>query len=165
MRVLLIILGMASVLSGCRTSRNMDVDKNTSYHSGLDEIDAKFDSIMATIKIQQHEISEKLSDIKSSSRTVYYSDPDSTGKQYPIVVSETSTSREDKESKDTFTDTEASIREIRDEVRQLTSNVDSLLQEKSKVVEMSWWDMNKWYVYLSAVAVIVILSLVYKLKR
>lgn len=160
---LYIILSLA--LPACRTSQNVDTDKQVDYSGELAGMQHQLDSLMAAVQVERKEITDRLSNLKVEHKTVYYSIPDSTGRQYPVIISQTNADKEDKENTETTTELHATISELRAEVTSLNQRIDSFVKEQQKVAEMTWWDLHKWEVCVVVVLLIVVGYMIYKLKK
>lgn len=147
----LVVMILVMSLAGCATPKNTDRTTNVDYSSTLQQMQSRMDSLMYNMQIQRKEVSEKLSNLKIENTTTYLSPPDSTGKQYPTQVSETSLNKEDKENKTTDTELNVTIQQLVTEVSDLRQKLDAVMSEKDKVAELSWWDLHKDKVYVSAV--------------
>lgn len=91
--------------------------------------------------------------------------PDSTGKQYPTQVSETTVNKEEKENKITDTELNVTIQRLVEEVNELQQKLDAVVSEKEKVKEMSWWDLHKVDVYAVMFGLVVVGWLVYRWRK
>lgn len=162
---LIILLASAIWLPGCKTSKNVDSDKQIDYTGELSQMQRLIDSLTIAINMQGKEITERLSNLNVEHKTVYYSDPDSTGKQYPVIVSETTANREDKENTETYIEMNATLTELRDKLSSMESRLDGLIKEQQKLSEISWWNLHKWEVFFFVVILVVVGVLVYKLRK
>lgn len=165
MRPLFLYIILLLALSACRTSQNVDTDKQVDYSGELAGMQNRLDSLMATMQVERKEITDRLSNLKVEHKTVYYSVPDSTGRQYPVIISQTNADKEDKENTETTTELHATISELRAEVTSLNQRIDSFVKEQQKVAEMTWWDLHKWEVCVVVVLLIVVGYMIYKLKK
>ena len=150
----------ASLLCGCRSQR-IDTARQVDYSADLRGMQQRLDSLLASILIERREITDRLSNLKVEHKTVYYSRPDSAGRQYPVVVSETKADKRDKEQTEVDTELAATVQELRNEVSGLRERVDSMLREQEKVAKLSWWDRNKWRIAL----VVVIMGVVWYMVK
>ena len=153
------------VLTGCRTSKNVDTDKQVDYAGELTVMQHRLDSLLATMQVERKEITDRLSNLKVEHKTVYYSVPDSSGKQYPVIISQTNADKEDKENTESTTELNATISELRTELASLNQRIDSLVKEQQKVAEVSWWNLYKWQVFIFIVILVVVGYMVYKLRK
>lgn len=161
----LYLLLLLLVLTGCRTSKNVDTDKQVDYAGELTVMQHRLDSLLATMQVERKEINDRLSNLKVEHKTVYYSVPDSSGKQYPVIISQTNADKEDKENTKSTTELNATISELRTELASLNQRIDSLVKEQQKVAEVSWWDLYKWQVFIFIVILVVVGYMVYKLRK
>lgn len=152
----LYLIIIVAILSGCRSQR-IDTARQVDYSADLQGMQQRMDSLLATIQLERRVITDRLSSLTVENRTTVYSRPDSTGRQYPVVVSETKADREDKEQTEVDTELAATVQELRSEVSSLKEQVDSTLREQEKEAEISWWDRNKWRIAL----VVVVLGIVW----
>lgn len=143
------------VLCSCRTSRNTDTSINTEQKEALSRMQASIDSLTGRVSIFQSETMERMSNMKVENKTIYYSKPDSTGKQYTTAVSETRSESNEQESRQTDTELQASVATLSMKVDSLSYKLDAALSKKEKIVELSWWDKHKDKVYISVVLVII----------
>lgn len=163
----IIILLTSAICIGCRTSRNMEGIKQVDYSGELSGVKSSLDSLLATVQMETTELSNKIGKLKVENKTIYYSVPDSSGKQYPVIVSETNADKEDKESTERYDNLTANLSVISNRIDSISRKMDSLLREQHKTIELSWWDLNKDKVYVSILIVVIIGMgyLVYKLKK
>ena len=75
--------------ASCKTSRNMETQKQIDYSGELSRIQSMIESLRVDVSKQTKVTTDKLSDLKIENKTVYLSAPDSTGKQHPIKESTT----------------------------------------------------------------------------
>lgn len=165
--IFIIILLTAAICIGCRTSQNTEGIRQVDYSGELSGMKSSLDSLLATVQKETTELSNKIGKLKVENKTVYYSVPDSTGKQYPVIVSETNADKEDKESTERYDNLTANLSVISNRIDSISRKMDGLLREQHKTIELSWWDLNKDKLYVSILIVIIIGMgcLVYKLKR
>lgn len=166
-QTILIILLTSAICIGCRTSQNTEGTKHIDYSGELSGMKSSLDSLLATVQIETTELSNKIGKLKVENKTIYYSVPDSSGKQYPVIVSETNADKEDKESTERYDNLTANLSVISNRIDSISRKMDSLLREQHKTIELSWWDLNKDKVYVSILIVVIIGMgyLVYKLKK
>ena len=166
-QTILIILLTSAICIGCRTSQNTEGTKQIDYSGELSGMKSSLDSLLTTVQKETTELSNKIGKLKVENKTVYYSVPDSSGKQYPVIVSETSADKEDRQSTERYENLTANLSAISNRIDSISRKMDSLLREQHKTIELSWWDLNKDKVYVSILIVIIIGMgyLVYKLKK
>lgn len=155
---------MTMLLVGCATPKNTDRNTQVDYSGEFRQMQSRMDTLLANMEMQRRETSEKLSNLKVENKTVFLSPPDSTGKQYPTMVSETNASKDEKENKTTETELKVTIQRLVEEVNELKEKVDAVISEKEKVVEVSWWQLHKMDVYIGLFILMIIGWLVNKLK-
>lgn len=134
-------------LFGCVTPKNTDRNTQVDYSNVLQQMQTRMDTLLANMEVQRKETSEKLSNLKIENKTVYLSPPDSTGKQYPTMVSETNASKDEKENKTTETELKVTIQRLVEEVTDLRNELNANVAQKEKVKEVSWWQLHKVDVY------------------
>lgn len=166
-QAILIISLMSAICIGCRTSQNTEGTKQVDYSGELSGVKSSLDSLLATVQMETTELSNKIGKLKVENKTIYYSVPDSSGKQYPVIVSETNADKEDKESTERHDNLTANLSVISNRIDSISRKMDSLLREQHKTIELNWWDLNKDKVYVSILIVVIIGMgyLVYKLKK
>lgn len=163
------ILGVVGLLimllAGCAASKNIDRDTQVDYSNNLQQMQNRMDSLLYNMKLMQRETSERLSNLKIENTTTYLSVPDSTGKQYPTVISETKANKEEKENKTTDTKIEATMQRLIMEVNDLKQQLNTSITDKEKVKEVSWWQLHKVDVYAVLFALIIVIWLVRSRKK
>lgn len=166
-QAILIILLTSAICIGCRTSQNTEGTKQVDYSGELSGVKSSLDSLLATVQMETTELSNKIGKLKVENKTIYYSVPDSSGKQYPVIVSETNADKEDKESTERHDNLTANLSVISNRIDSISRKMDSLLREQHKTIELSWWNLNKDKVYVSILIVIIIGMgyLVHKLRK
>lgn len=108
---------------------------------------------------------DKLSDLKIENKTVYLSPPDSTGKQYPIKESTTTASKQDQERTEVDETLSITLQQFSNRLDTISNKVNALLNQREKVVELSWWDLHKDKVYCYVIGLILAGWLVCKFKK
>lgn len=161
----LVVMSVVMSLAGCVTPKNTDRNTQVEYSGEFRQMQARMDSLLFNMEMQRKETSEKLSNLKVENKTVYLSPPDSTGKQYPTMVSETNASKDEKENKTTETELKVTIQRLVEEVNELKETMDAVISEKEKVVEVSWWQLHKMDVYAVLFAVLIVIYLIYRVKK
>lgn len=141
----LFILGI--ILVGCATPKNTDRNTQADYSNVLQQMQTRMDTLLANMEAQRKETSEKLSNLKIENKTVYLSPPDSTGKQYPTMVSETNASKDEKENKTAETELKVTIQRFIEEVTDLKNKLNTRVVQEEEVKEVSWWQLHKMDVY------------------
>ena len=161
----LVVMITVMLLAGCATPKNTDRTTNVDYSGDLQQMQSRMDSFMLNMRLMSKEISEKVSNLKIKNTTTNLSPPDSTGKQYPTQVSETTVNKEDKENKTIDTEINITMQRLVTEVNELKQKLDTVITEKEKVKEVSWWQIHKVDVYAVIFALVVIGLLVYRKKN
>lgn len=151
-------------LFGCVTPKNTDRNTQVDYSNVLQQMQTRMDTLLANMEVQRKETSEKLSNLKIENKTVYLSPPDSTGKQYPTMVSETNASKDEKENKTTETELKVTIQRLVEEVSDLKNKLNTRVVQEEKVKEVSWWQLHKMDVY-TGLFILVLGWLVYKKNK
>ena len=160
----LLIILLASAIWSCHSSRNLDSHIDTVTREKMQRLIQSMDSLRANVYQLRSESMERLANLKVENKTVYYSAPDSTGRQYPTAVSETKSESSEQESRRTDTELYASMAILSVKVDNLAARFDSLLNKQEKIVEFSWWDRHKNKVYIGF-ALIIVGWLVYKSRK
>lgn len=156
-----ILVVLLIVLSGCAAPKNIDRDTQIDYYDDLQLAQNRMDSLLYNMRLMRRETSERLSNLKIENTTTYLSVPDSTGKQYPTAVSNTTANKEEKENKSTDTKMEAAMQILIAEVNELKQQLNTAISNKEKVVEVSWWQLHKVDIYMVVLALAVAGWLVY----
>ena len=107
---------------------------------------------------------DKLSDLKIENTTVYLSDPDSTGKQYPVKESTTTAFRQEQERTEINETLSLTLQQFSNRLDTISSKVNAILSQKEKVVELSWWDLHKDKAYI-IIALIIAVGVVYRRNK
>ncbi|UBD69061.1 MULTISPECIES: histidine kinase [Bacteroides] len=160
----LIAMSVMMALAGCATPMNTDRNTQVDYSNLLQQMQSRMDSLLINMEAQRKETSEKLSNLKVENKTVYLSPPDSTGKQYPTMVSETNASKDEKENKTTETELKVTIQRLVEEVSDLKNKLNTSVVQEEKVKEFSWWQLHKMDVY-AGLFMLVLGWLVYKKNK
>ena len=160
----LIAMSVMMALAGCATPMNTDRNTQVDYSNLLQQMQSRMDSLLINMEAQRKETSEKLSNLKVENKTVYLSPPDSTGKQYPTMVSETNASKDEKENKTTETELKVTIQRLVEGVSDLKNKLNTSVVQEEKVKEFSWWQLHKMDVY-AGLFMLVLGWLVYKKNK
>ena len=102
-----------------------------------------------------------MSDLKIENTTVYFSSPDSIGKQYPIKESTTTASKREQERMEIDETLSLALKQFSNRLDSLNGKVDVMLNLKEKIVEISWWDIYKGKLYCAIVGLLIIIFLHY----
>lgn len=163
---ILAILLMSGVwLSSCKTSRNMETEKQVDYSGDFLYLRNLLESLRLDVNKQTKITSEKLSELKIENKTIDLSPPDSTGKQYPIRESTTTASKHEQENMEVNENLLLTMQQFSNRLDTISNRVNVLLNQKETVVELSWWDLHKDKVYIGIIVLIVVGWLVYRIRR
>lgn len=151
--------------TSCKASRNMETEKQIDYSGELSRIQSIIESLRADVSKQTKITTDKLSDLKIENKTVYLSPPDSTGKQYPIKESTTTASKQDQERTEVDETLSITLQQFSNRLDTISNKVNALLNQREKVVELSWWDLHKDKVYCYVIGLILAGWSVCKFKK
>lgn len=151
--------------TSCKTSRNMETEKQIDYSGDFLYLQNLIESLRLDVNKQTKITTDKLSDLKIENKTVYLSSPDSTGKQYPIKESTTTASKQDQERVEVDETLSITLQQFSNRLDSLSYKVDAVLNQKETVLELSWWDLHKDKVYIGLIFLIIIGGIVFKLKK
>ena len=151
--------------TSCKTSRNMETEKQIDYSGDFLYLQNLIESLRLDVNKQTKITTDKLSDLKIENKTVYLSSPDSTGKQYPIKESTTTASKQDQERTEVYETLSITLQQFSNRLDSLSYKVDAVLNQKETVLELSWWELHKDKIYISIIALIVISWLVFRIRR
>lgn len=150
--------------SSCKTSRNIEMHKQVDYSREFQYLRNVIESLRLDVNKQTKITTDKLSDLKIENKTVYLSSPDSTGKQYPIKESTTTASKQDQERTEVDETLSITLQQFSNRLDTINNKVNALLNQREKVVELSWWDLHKDKVYCSIIGLLIVGWLAYRLK-
>ena len=162
---LLYVLAIVCLLCGCKTSQQTDTETHQDYSADWQRLFSQMDSLRAGFQLNQQQVTDKLSNLKVEHTTTYYTLPDSTGSQYPVIVSTTKADKDEQTTERIRTEMDAYVREMRAIVDSLARKVDAALKKEQKVKELSWWDLHKWKVMVLALVVVIITGFIYKYRK
>ena len=145
--------------TSCKTSRNMETQKQVDYSGELSRIQSIIESLRADASKQTKITTDKLSDLKIENKTVYLSFPDSTGKQYPVKESTTTASKLDQERTEVDETLSITLQQFSNRLDTLSNKENVILTQKGKVVELSWWDLHKDTIII-CIAIVILIILV-----
>ena len=164
--IYIIILLMSGIwFTSCKTSRNMETEKQIDYSGDFLYLQNLIESLRLDVNKQTKITTDKLSDLKIENKTVYLSSPDSTGKQYPIKESTTTASKQDQERTEVDETLSIALQQFSNRLDSLSYKVDAVLNQKETVLELSWWDLHKDKIYIGLIFLIIIGGIVFKLKK
>jgi hypothetical protein len=135
-------------LSSCKTSRNIDTQKQIDYSGDFLYLRNLIESLQLDVNKQTKITTDKFSDLKIENTTVYLSAPDSTGKQYPVKESITTTTKQDQERTEVDETLSITLQQLSNRLDTISNKVNVLLNQKEIVVELSWWDLHKDKIYV-----------------
>lgn len=151
-------------LSSCKTSRNMETEKQIDYSGDFLYLQNLIESLRLDVNKQTKITTDKLSDLKIENKTVYLSSPDSTGKQYPIKESTTTASKQDQERTEVDETLSIALQQFSNRLDSLSYKVDAVLNQKETVLELSWWDLHKDKAYIGIIGLFIVGWMVYRSK-
>ena len=151
--------------TSCKTSRNMETEKQIDYSGDFLYLRNLIESLRLDVNKQTKITTDKLSDLKIENTTVYLSDPDSTGKQYPVKESTTTASKQEQERIEVDETLSITLQQFSNRLDTISNKVNALLNQREKVVELSWWDLHKDKVYCYVIGLILAGWLVCKFKK
>jgi len=160
-----ILLTSAIWLSSCKASRNIEMQKQVDYSGEFQYLRNMIESLQMNVNKQTKITTDKLSDLKIENKTVYLSAPDSTGKQYPVKESTTTASKQDQERTEVDETLSITLQQFSNRLDTISNKVNALLNQREKVVELSWWDLHKDKVYCYVIGLILAGWLVCKFKK
>ena len=151
-------------LSSCKTSRNIDTQKQIDYSEDFLYLRNLIESLQLDVNKQTKITTDKLSDLKIENTTVYLSAPDSTGKQYPVKESITTATKQDQERTEVDKTLSITLQQLSNRLDSLGYRMDAILSQKEKIVELSWWDLHIDKIYISIIVLIIIGLIVDKIR-
>lgn len=158
----LLVVIICCLLCSCQTSRNMDMQKQIDYSNEFKHIQGMIESLRVDVSKQMKMTTDKLSNLKLENKTVYLSLPDSTGKQYTVKESTTTASKNEQERTEIDKTLSITLRQFSNRLDTLSNKVNALLNQKEKVVELSWWDLHKMDIF---VMIIIVGLIICKIKE
>lgn len=140
--------------TSCKTSRNMETEKQIDYSGDFLYLQNLIESLQLDVNKQTKITTDKFSDLKIENTTVYLSAPDSTGKQYPVKESITTTTKQDQERTEVDETLSITLQQFSNRIDTISNKVNVLLNQKETVVELSWWDLHKDKIYIGIIILI-----------
>ena len=140
--------------TSCKTSRNMETEKQIDYSGDFLYLQNLIESLRLDVNKQTKITTDKLSDLKIENKTVYLSLPDSTGKQYLVKESTTTASKQEQERSEVDETLSITLQQFSNRLDTINNKVNALLNQREKVVELSWWDLHKDKVYCYVIGLI-----------
>ena len=150
--------------ASCKASRNMESEKRIDYSEDFLYLQNLIESLRLDVNKQTIVTTDKLSDLKIENKTVYLSAPDSTGKQYPVKESTTTASKQDQERTEVDEILSITLRQFSNRLDTISNKVNALLDQREKVVEVSWRQLHKAYIY-GVLALAIAAWLVYRRRK
>ena len=147
--------------ASCKTSRNIGMQKQVDYRGEFQFLRNAVESLRTDVSKQTKITTDKLSDLKIENTTVYFSSPDSIGKQYPIKESTTTASKREQERMEIDETLSLALKQFSNRLDSLNGKVDVMLNLKEKIVEISWWDIYTGKLYCAIVGLLIIIFLHY----
>ena len=151
--------------TSCKTSRNIETQKQIDYSGDFLYLRNLIESLRLDVNKQTKITTDKLSDLKIENKTVYLSLPDSTGKQYPVKESTTTASKQEQERTEIYETLSITLQQFSNRLDTINNKMNALMNQKAKVIELSWWDLHKDKVYIGIIILIGIGWLIYKKRR
>ena len=151
--------------TSCKTSRNIETQKQIDYSGDFLYLRNLIESLRLDVNKQTKITTDKLSDLKIENKTVYLSLPDSTGKQYPVKESTTTASKQEQERTEIYETLSITLQQFSNRLDTINNKMNALMNQKEKVIELSWWDLHKEKVYIGIIILIGIGWLIYKKRR
>ena len=151
--------------TSCKTSRNIETQKQIDYSGDFLYLRNLIESLRLDVNKQTKITTDKLSDLKIENKTVYLSLPDSTGKQYPVKESTTTASKQEQERTEVYETLSITLQQFSNRLDTISNKMNALMNQKEKVIELSWWDLHKDKVYIGIIILIGIGWLIYKKRR
>ena len=74
--------------------------------------------------------------------------PDSAGKQYPVKESITTASKQEQEQTEVDETLSITLQQFSNRLDTINNKVNALLNQREKVIELSWWDLHKDKIYV-----------------
>jgi hypothetical protein len=93
-------------------------------------------------------VNDRLSDLKIENTTVYLSAPDSAGKQHVVKESITKVSKQEQERTEVDETLSITLQQFSNRLDTINNKVNALLNQREKVIELSWWDLHKDKIYV-----------------
>jgi hypothetical protein len=140
------------------------MDKQVDYSGDFQYLRKVMEELRIGLSKQTKIVNDRLSDLKIENTTVYLSDPDSTGKQYPVKESTTTAFKQEQERTEINETLSLTLQQFSNRLDTISSKVNAILNQKVKVVELSWWDLHKDKAYIIIVLIIAV-GVVYRRNK
>ncbi|RJU58825.1 histidine kinase [Bacteroides sp. AM37-9] len=160
-----IFLMSGTWFTSCKASRNMETEKQIDYSGDFLYLQNLIESLRLDVSKQTKITTDKLSDLKIENKTVYLSLPDSTGKQYPVKESTTTASKQEQERTEVYETLSITLQQFSNRLDTISNKMNALMNQKEKVIELSWWDLHKDKVYVGIIVLIIIVLIVHKVRN
>lgn len=134
-------------LSSCKTSRNIDTQKQVDYSEEFQYLRKVMEELRLGLSKQMKIVNDRLSNLKVENTTVFLSPPDSTGKQHVIKESTTTASKHEQERMEIDESLSIILQQFSNQLDTLSNKVDAFLNQKERLIELSWWDLHNMDVY------------------
>ena len=151
--------------TSCKASRNMETEKQIDYSGDFLYLQNLIESLRLDVNKQTKITTDKLSDLKIENKTVYLSLPDSTGKQYPVKESTTTASKQEQERTEVYETLSITLQQFSNRLDTISNKINALMNQKEKVIELSWWDLHKDKVYVGIIVLIIIVLIIHKARN
>jgi len=151
-------------LSSCKTSRNIDIQKQVDYSGEFQYLRKVMEELRLGLSKQTKIVNDRLSDLKIENTTVFLSAPDSTGKQHIIKESTTTVSKQEKERTEVDETLSITLQQFSNRLDTISNKVNALLNQREKVIELSWWELHKDKIYIGVILLGIINWIIYRLK-
>ena len=148
-----IFLMLGIWFTSCKTSRNMETQKQVDYSGELSRIQSIIESLRLDVNKQTKITTDKLSDLKIENKTVYLSLPDATA------------SKQEQERTEADEILSIALQQFSNRLGSLGNKIDAVLNQKEKITEISWWDLHRDKVYISTIIIIIVSWLVYRIRK
>lgn len=144
---IIILLASAIWLSSCKSSRNIETHKQVDYSGEFQYLQKVMEELRIGLSKQTKTVNDRLSDLKIENTTVFLSPPDSTGKQHVIKESTTIASKQEQERMEIDESLSITLQQFSNQLDTLSNKVDAFLNQKERLIELSWWDLHNMDVY------------------
>jgi hypothetical protein len=143
----------------------METEKQIDYSGDFLYLQNLIESLRLDVNKQTKITTDKLSDLKIENKTVYLSLPDSTGKQYPVKESTTTASKQEQERTEVYETLSITLQQFSNRLDTISNKMNALMNQKEKVIELSWWDLHKDKVYVGIIVLIIIVLIIHKARN
>ena len=151
--------------TSCKASRNMETEKQIDYSGDFLYLQNLIESLRLDVNKQTKITTDKLSDLIIENKTVYLSLPDSTGKQYLVKESTTTASKQEQERTEVYETLSITLQQFSNRLDTISNKMNALMNQKEKVIELSWWDLHKDKVYVGIIVLIIIVLIIHKARN